>query len=113
MTGSVDDLGGIVFETDVLAVIERLVRRGGLGSFYAEPRGLRGHHLQEGQIILIEENGCAGEGFKFERAANMIDVSVGDEDLLEGETESSEAAVDAADFVARVDDDGFAGFLVA
>ena len=42
----------------------------------------------------------------------MVDVGVGDEDLLEGETEGGEAAMDAADFVAGIDDDGFAGGLV-
>ena len=43
----------------------------------------------------------------------MVNVRVGDEDLLEGEAEGGEAAMDAADFITGVDDDGFAGFLVA
>ena len=43
----------------------------------------------------------------------MVDVGVGDEDLLELEAEGVEAAGDAADFVAGIDDDGLAGFLVA
>ena len=43
----------------------------------------------------------------------MVDVGVGDEDLLECKTEGGETAVDAADLVAGIDDDGLAGFLVA
>ena len=38
---------------------------------------------------------------------------MGDENLLELEAELGEAAVDAADLVAGIDDDGFAGFFVA
>ena len=43
----------------------------------------------------------------------MVDVGVGDEDLLELEAKSGEAAVDAADLVAGIDDDGFACGFVA
>jgi len=43
----------------------------------------------------------------------VVDVGVGDEDLLELEAECVEAASDAVDVVAGVDDDGFASFLVA
>ena len=43
----------------------------------------------------------------------MVDVGVGDENLLELEAELGEAAVDAADFVAGIDDDGLAGLFVA
>ena len=43
----------------------------------------------------------------------MVDVGVGDENLLELEAERGEAAVNAADLVAGIDDDGLAGLLVA
>ena len=39
----------------------------------------------------------------------MVDVGVGDEDLGEFEAEGCEAAVDAGDVFAGVDDDGFEG----
>ena len=56
--------------------------------------------------------GAPVRDFELERAADMVDVGVGDEDLLECEAEVGEAAVDAGDLVAGIDDDGFAGFLV-
>lgn len=39
-------------------------------------------------------------------------MSVGDDDLLDGEAVPLERADDAGDLVARVDDDGFAGGFV-
>ncbi len=44
-----------------------------------------------------------------QRAAHVVDVGVGDENLLELEAEFGEAAVDAAHLVAGIDDDGLAG----
>ena len=43
----------------------------------------------------------------------MIDVGVGDEDLFESERVFGEEREDAGDVVARVNDDSFAGVLVA
>ena len=42
----------------------------------------------------------------------MVDVGVGDDDLLDGEAVLLERADDAGDLVAWVDDDGFAGGFV-
>ena len=43
----------------------------------------------------------------------MVDVGVGDDDLFDGEVVAVEDGLDAGDVVAGVDDDGFAGGLVA
>lgn len=43
----------------------------------------------------------------------MVDVSVGDDDLLDGELMLGEEGEDAGDVVAWVDDDGLAGGFVA
>ena len=43
----------------------------------------------------------------------MVDVGVGDENLLELEAELGEAAVDAAHLVAGIDDDGLVGLFIA
>ena len=69
--------------------------------------------LSSGQVIFVEEDGRAGEVFELERAADVVDVGVGDEDLLELQAEVRDAAVDAADLVAGVDDDSLGGFFVA
>jgi len=43
----------------------------------------------------------------------VVDVRVGDEDLLDGELVPLEDGHDARDLVARIDDDGLAGGFVA
>jgi len=43
----------------------------------------------------------------------VVNVGVGDENLLELEAKFGEAAMDAADLVAGIDDDGLAGGFVA
>jgi hypothetical protein len=113
MSGGVEYLGRVAFQTYAATVGECLVGRRGVWSFDAEPRRLRRHDLQEGQVVFVKEDGGAREGFELERTANMIDMGVGDEDLLEGEAERGEATVNAADLIAGVDDDGFTGFLIA
>jgi len=113
VTGSVDDLGGKAVEADDQAVAQVVVRRSGFGCIDAQPTGLVGHDLELGKVIFIHEDGRAGEFFELEGATDVVDVGVGDEDLLELEAEGVESAGDAAYLVAGVDDDGFAGFFVA
>ncbi len=113
MAGGVEDLGGVTIEAHELAVGERGIGRGGFRGWHAEPCGLGGHHFEQGQIAFVEEYGRAREALELERSAYVVDVGVGDENLLELEVEFGEAALDAGDFVAGIDNDGFAGFLVA
>ena len=113
VAGGVEDLGREGFQADDEAVGEILVGRGGFRGGRAEPAGLSVHYLELGQVVLVHEDGCAGEALELEGAAYVVNVAVGDEDLLELEAELSEAALDAADLFAGIDDDGFAGFLVA
>jgi len=112
VAGGVNDFGWVVGETDEAAVGERFVRWRSFGSRNADPRGLFGHDPKLGKIGFVEEDGSAGEGFELERSADVVDVGVSDEDLLEGEAVGLEAAVDAGDFVAGVNDDGFASLFV-
>ena len=57
--------------------------------------------------------GAPVESFEFERASNVVDVGVGDEDLFELEAEGGEAAMDARDLVSWIDDDGFSRSFIA
>ena len=102
----VQDLRGGGVETDLHAVGKAGVGSRGLGSFDAQPAGLGFHHFEQGQVGFVQQNWSPGEAFQLERAADVVDVGVGDEDLFEGQTQLSETAVDAGDFVAGVDDDG-------
>jgi hypothetical protein len=51
--------------------------------------------------------------FELERASNVVDMRVGDEDLLELESEFHETVMDAGDIVAWIDHDGFACLFIA
>ena len=102
-----------MLEADNEAVGEALIGRGDFRCIDAEPGSLLVHHGEEGQVVFVQQDGSAGEALELERAANVVNVGVGDEDLLELEAEGVETAGDAVDLVAGVDDDGLAGFLIA
>jgi len=113
VTWGVDDLGWVAGEADLLAVREALVWQSGFRGGDAEPGGLLVHHGEEGQVVFVEENGRSGDALELERAADMIDVGMGDEDLLKLEAKRRKARVNAADFVAGINDDGIARGFVA
>lgn len=81
----VDDFSGKRFEADTHAVLKAGVWGFGFWCGNAEPAGLRLHHGEEREIIFVEENGGTCEALELECSADVIDVGVGDEDLLEGE----------------------------
>jgi len=112
VAGGVDDLGRILVKTDALAFGEAFIGRGGFRGGDTDPRSLILHHCQQGQVVLIEQDGCASEALEAKRSADMINVGVGDENLLEFEAQFSEAAMDAGDLVAGIDDDCLASGFV-
>lgn len=79
----------------------------------ADPGGLFVDHCGEGDVGLVVKDGCAGKLFKGLGAGDVVEVSVGDEDLSDGELMFGEEGEDVGDVVAGVDDDGFAGGGVA
>ena len=113
VAGGVDDGAGESCDGDELAVFEVVVGGGDLGRGDAEPAGLHVHHLDQGEIELVVEDGGAGEAFELQGSGDVVDVGVGDDDLLDGEVVLREFGDDAADVVAGIDDDGLAGGLVA
>jgi hypothetical protein len=70
------------------------------------------HHFDQGQVVLVVEDGGAGELFEAVGAADVVDVGVGDNDLLDSEVVFGEEGEDARDVVSWIYDDGFAGGLV-
>ena len=113
VAGRVNDVGGVVFEAYAAAIGKGLVGRGGLRGGNADPRGLFGHDLHEGKIVFVEEDGGPGKGLELEGSADVVDVGVGDENLLQSQAVGFEALVNAGGLVAGVDDDSLAGLLVA
>ncbi len=113
VAGGVQHFSRVAPKADNQAIGEASVGRRRLRRGDAHPAGLHLHHFEQGQIVLIEQDGSAGEPFQLEGAPNVVDVSVGNEDLLEFEAQFGEASVDAADFVAGIDDNGLSGLFVA
>src|SRR5580658_174141 len=113
MARGVDDLGRVMLQTDDKTLGERRVWRGNRRGGNTYPGCLLFHHGQQFEIVLIEQNGRAGESLELERSAHVIDVAMGDEDLFEGKSEFDQAPVNACDFVAGIDDDGLVSYFVA
>jgi len=97
---------------DDAALFEGVVGRVDFGGGHAEPAGLHIHHLHQGKIAGVVEDGRAGEFLEAGGAGDVVDVSVGDEDLLDGEAVALKQGHDARNVVARVDDDSLAGGFV-
>jgi hypothetical protein len=112
VAGSVEDGAGDARDGDEFAVIEGVVWRVDGGCRHAEPSGLDVHHFDQGQVVLVVEDRGAGELFEAMGSGDVIDVSVGYDDLLNGEVVFGEQGHDAGDLVAGIDDYGFAGGLV-
>jgi hypothetical protein len=50
---------------------------------HPNPSGLGVQHLEQFVVVLVKKNWRAGDGFKFHRSTDVVDVSVGDDDLLD------------------------------
>ena len=112
VAGGVEDGAGEAGDGDEFAVVEGVVRSVDGGGWYAEPAGLDVHHFDQRQVVLVVEDGCAGELLEAMGAGDVVDVGVGDDDLLDGEIVLGEEGHDAGDVVAGIDDDGFVGGFV-
>ncbi len=113
VTGSVENRAGESCDRDELAIFEFGVGRSDFGRGNAEPSSLDVHHLYQRQVVLVVEDRSSGEFFEVLGSGDVIDVSVGDDDLLYGELMLGKGADDAGDVVAGIDHDGFAGDFVA
>jgi len=113
MAGGVEDGAGEAGDGDDFTVVEGVVRGGNLGGGDAKPGGLDVHHLDEREVELVVEDGSASEMFEAVGSGDVVDVSMGDDNLFNNETMSIQNGCNAGDFIAGVDDDGFAGCLVA
>ena len=109
---SVEDAGGVAGDADDHAFVGAAIGRNDDGRWDTEPGGLIGHEIELGQVVLVEEDGGAGGFFEEGRAADVVDVAVGDDDLLQREVVGLEEGKDLRDIVAGIDDHGFAGGVV-
>lgn len=108
------NLRGIVFQADDKLVFSAGIGRSDLGRFNsAEPTGLHLHHVEEGKVILIEENGGSGLSFERERAPHMVDMRVCHHDLLQFQAMLFQARQNLRNIVTGIDDHGFACRFIA
>jgi hypothetical protein len=110
---SMEDGAGERSEGDAFAVVEGVVGVFDGGGGDTEPGGLLVHDFDLGEVVLVTEDGGSGELFEAMGASDVINVGVGDKDLLNGEFVSGEEGEDAGNVVTGIDDDGLAGGLVA
>ncbi len=113
VAGGVEDCSCESGYGDGAAVTKVVVGGGDFGGGDAQPAGLDVHHLDEGEVELVVEDGGSGELLEAVGSGDVVDVGVGDDDLLDGEVMAIEDGLDAGDVVTGVDDDGFAGGFVA
>ena len=104
---------GKVGQPDLEAVVGAGVRRCDFGRLDAQPSGLCGHDFELRQVVLVEEDGSTGGALEQHRSADMVDVGVGDDDLLEDQAMIGQTGQDFGDIVPRVDDNRLMGGLVA
>jgi len=112
VAGGVKNVAGEAGDGDEAAVLQGVVGRVDFRGGHVEPSGLHIHHLHQGKIARIVEDWRARELFETGGAGDVVDVSVGDEDLFDREVVAVQDRHDLRDVVARIDDDGLAGRLV-
>ena len=82
VAGGVEDGGGEAGDADGPMVGEVGVGWGDLGGEDAEPAGLEVHHFDQGKVELVVEDRGSGEALELLGSGDMVDVGVGDDDLL-------------------------------
>jgi hypothetical protein len=113
VAGRVEHLGRETGKAHGRAFGQRDIGRTGFRRLDAEPFCLLIHDAELFEVFLVHIDWRAGEPFELERATDVVDMRVGNEDLFQGESELGKAAVNAADLIAGIDDNGFARLLIA
>src|SRR5207253_5144377 len=83
------------------------------GRTHSHPGSLHVKHFEQVVVVLVEDNGCAGGGAEFLGSADVVDVSVGDDDLVYYQVVFADEREHVVYVVAGVNDHGFAGVFIA
>ena len=113
VAGSVEDIGGEGSGGDGFSGGDAAVDFDFAGGGDADPLGLNVEHFEQGMVILVEQNGSPGRGAELHGSADVVDVSVSDDDLLDLKLVLLDESLDVFDVIAGVDDHGFAGGFIA
>jgi len=109
----VNDIGLEAAPTESVAFLEKMIDVDEFGRFNTEEVGLHVHAVIEGEIVAVHHDGRAGVLMELGKAADVINVGVGADDDFDGELVAAKKAEDALDFVARIDNKGFASIGIA
>ena len=109
----VDDRAGDASYGDELAIFERVIWGWDGGGGDTEPASLNVHHFDQREVVLVIENGRAGELLEAMGSGDVVDVGVGDDDLFDREVVGGKDGHDAGNVVTGVDDDGLVGGFVS
>jgi hypothetical protein len=113
MAGGVENVETSVAEGKGIAFLGVMIDLGAAGGGHAQPCGLHFQLIVESFVVLVHPNGCAGESFHLLRAADVVDVGMGDDDGFHLELMSAQDGENVFDVVSGIDDDGFARGFVA
>src|SRR5208282_1510023 len=80
---------------------------------HAEPGRLYVEHFQQRVVILVEQDWRARQCAQLHGSADVIDVGVGDDDLLHFQLVLTDDGKNVFNVVARVNDHGFVRGLIA
>lgn len=110
---SVEDRTGDSLNRDGLAFRKWSIGGSNFGGGHAEPSGLDVHHFDQREIVLVVENRRARELFEPVGSGNVVDVRMGDDDVLHREVMALKNRNDLGDIVAGINNDRFSRSLVA
>jgi len=113
VAGGVQDVGGDGSSGDGFSGGDAMIDFDFSGRAHADPRGLLVEHFQKSVIVLVEQDGSAGEGAELHGSADVVDVGVGDDDVLDLEIVFLEESKNIFEIIAGIDDHGFAGGFVS
>src|SRR5690606_25341545 len=114
MAGAVEDLQGFIADGDGVAFLEPAIRLEGHAGFEAEELTLFGAQLFQPEALGLVRALDLDAQLRRQRGslAAMVEVAVGDENLLDGDALAFRDFKDALKVAARIDDGASHGLLV-
>jgi hypothetical protein len=106
MAGGVDDLRLEAGDACGQSIVRALVQSDFLRCRESEPPSLHFQHVENGQVRLVEKHGCTRGAFQLRSAANVVDMRMSHDDLLQREVVASQPGKDIGDLVAGVHNHG-------
>jgi hypothetical protein len=113
VAGRVNHFGFETAPDEFVAVAEEAIDFGHFGRGDAQPLGLGGESQVEFEIVGMKDDRGAGGATEPGEAAYVVDVGVGAYDGADFQVVAREDFLDAVDFVAGIDYEGFMSIRIA